>query len=268
MKSKVESLKLIIKNKKMKKESLSIMTVKTLLAVIIFAGIGTIIIGGGYIIGEYSKNTENKITTKPVNQETENYYDLLEKKCESDSCCLDAIEFMQENNYKETDEDGRCSEGFYRVMGHCEHLLQWCVPIEESYCIDEQDNHRELGEILSESPTMFMRCDRFGNISTNYILSCGNEKLVVSGGFGVVDRKAPSKSFSVGGEGMLGFTWTVDNNKHKTFSGGPGYFFVTCDKEKAAIFYSHPIEMGSDDYVYEKRFFDGNSVVEISCSYL
>ncbi len=39
----------------MKKESLSIMTVKTLLAVIIFAGIGTIIIGGGYIIWEYSK---------------------------------------------------------------------------------------------------------------------------------------------------------------------------------------------------------------------
>ena len=56
----------------MKKESLSLITVKTLLAVIIFAGIGTIIIGGGYIIGEYSKNgTANKIT-KPVDQETEN----------------------------------------------------------------------------------------------------------------------------------------------------------------------------------------------------
>ncbi len=44
----------ISKNKNMKKEPLSIMTVKTLLAVIIFAGIGTIIIGGAYLIGKQS----------------------------------------------------------------------------------------------------------------------------------------------------------------------------------------------------------------------
>ena len=63
----------------MKKEILSIMTVKILLAVIIFAGMGTIIVGGGYIIGEYSKSeTENKIL-KPVNQETKSCVEEGEK---------------------------------------------------------------------------------------------------------------------------------------------------------------------------------------------
>ena len=61
-----------LKTKIMKKESLSVMTVKTLLAVVIFTGIGTIIIGGGYIIGEYSKNRANNKITEPVDQEIEN----------------------------------------------------------------------------------------------------------------------------------------------------------------------------------------------------
>ena len=118
----------------MKKESLSVMTVKTLLAVLLFAGIGTIIIGGGYIVGEYSKNTENKITTKPVNQETENYYDLLEKKCDGDNCCVSSLEYMKENNYKEADDSGRCSEGFDRDMMACITSYHWCVPIKEKKC--------------------------------------------------------------------------------------------------------------------------------------
>ncbi|MCK4591991.1 hypothetical protein KAT63_00955 [Candidatus Parcubacteria bacterium] len=69
----------------MRKESLSLMTIKTLLAVIIFAGMGTIIIGGGYIIGEYYKNTENEVVITPANynQETKNYYNLLEKNCKN-----------------------------------------------------------------------------------------------------------------------------------------------------------------------------------------
>ncbi len=49
----------------MKKEPLSIMTVKTLLAVVIFVGIGTIIISGGYLIGDYYKN---KVDNKVVKQ--------------------------------------------------------------------------------------------------------------------------------------------------------------------------------------------------------
>jgi len=53
----------------MKKESLSVMTVKTLLAVLLFAGIGTIIIGGGCIVWEYSKNKAGNQIVKPADQE-------------------------------------------------------------------------------------------------------------------------------------------------------------------------------------------------------
>ncbi len=52
----------------MKKESLSVIIIKTLLAVVIFTGIGTIIIGGGYLIGDYYKykNAINDKMIKPV----------------------------------------------------------------------------------------------------------------------------------------------------------------------------------------------------------
>ena len=54
----------------MKKESLSLITIKTLLAVVIFVGVGTIIIDGGYIIGEYFKNGgDNKISNKTIQRE-------------------------------------------------------------------------------------------------------------------------------------------------------------------------------------------------------
>jgi len=257
-------------NKQKQKEPLSIMIAKTALAIAVITGIGTIIFGGGMVIMKYYNSEVNNRVVKTVDRETENYYDVLEKKCAGDSCCLSSLKIMKENNYKEADEDGNCPERFYKDLRHCKNLLQWCVPIEESYCIDEQDNRRELGEIFSESPTMFMKCNRFGNVSNYHILSCGSEKLVISEGlegFGIVSRKAPSESFSIGSEGTLGFTWTINDKKYLTFSGGPGSFFVACDKEKAAIFYSHLVEMGSNDYMYEKRFFDGNSVVEISCSY-
>ena len=46
---------------KNKKESLSIMIVKTLLAVIIFAGVGTIIIGGGLLIGNYNELSKSVV---------------------------------------------------------------------------------------------------------------------------------------------------------------------------------------------------------------
>jgi len=41
-------------------------TVKMLLAILLFAGIGTIIIGGGYIIREYYENATSWKTTEPV----------------------------------------------------------------------------------------------------------------------------------------------------------------------------------------------------------
>ena len=60
----------------MKKEVLSVIFVRTLLAVLLFAGMGMIIFGGGCIIWEYSKCATNNQITKPVDQETKNYYDI------------------------------------------------------------------------------------------------------------------------------------------------------------------------------------------------
>jgi len=114
----------------MKKESLSIIFVKTLLAVLLFAGIGTIIIGGGYIIGEYYKNEGNNQIVKPVDQE-KNYYNVLEKKCDNDKCCLASLKRMRANNHKKADENGNCPEGFFMNGLKCKTSYQWCEPIEK-----------------------------------------------------------------------------------------------------------------------------------------
>ncbi len=125
----------------MKKEALSIMIIKTLLGVIIFAGMGIIIIGGVYIIGSYHNAGVDKKITKPVDQETENHYNVLEKKCAGNSCCVSSLKTMKENNYKEADESGECPEGFYMDMMKCITSYQWCVPMEEIDWRDcEQDS--------------------------------------------------------------------------------------------------------------------------------
>ena len=136
----------------MQKEALSVVTVKTLLAVLLFAGLGTIIVGGGYIIGEYSKTQNNKIV-KPVDQETENYYNLLEEKCNGDNCCVSSLKTMRANNYKEADKNGKCPVGFFMNMMKCIASYQWCEPIGEK-CIKE-------GRILSieERLAGFPCCD-------------------------------------------------------------------------------------------------------------
>ena len=63
--------------------------------------------------------------------ETENYYNLLEKKCAGNSCCLASLKGMKENNYKEADENGNCPEGFRidGIKGKCITDLSWCEPI-------------------------------------------------------------------------------------------------------------------------------------------
>jgi len=78
----------------MKKESLLIRTVKTLLAVIIFTGVGTIIIGGAWLIGKQYK-TNDKIV-KSVNQETE----AVSKKDISE-CEKISVKFRKEECYAE-----------------------------------------------------------------------------------------------------------------------------------------------------------------------
>ena len=125
----------------MKKEALSTVIIKILLAILLFTGMGTIIIGGGYIIGEYYKNITSNQVIKPIDQE-ENYYDILEKKCDNDSCCLSSLKVMRENNYREANENGECLEGFNGNMMRCITSLKWCEltkEIEWSSCEKDFD---------------------------------------------------------------------------------------------------------------------------------
>ncbi|MCK5123357.1 MAG: hypothetical protein KAQ87_04405 [Candidatus Pacebacteria bacterium] len=152
----------------MKKESLQTTTVKTLLAVLLFAGMGTIIIGGGYIIGEYGKNRINNQITKPVNQE-ENYYDVLEKKCDGDGCCLASLKVMRENNYKEADKNGNCPEGFNRNMMRCIISYQWCEPIKKNSAKDEIEKIALCEKIIYKNSKDRCYCD--------YAMSKNNRSL-------------------------------------------------------------------------------------------
>ena len=75
---------------KQNKESLQTITVKTLLAVLLFAGMGTIIIGGGYIIGEYGKISNNQTNNKIWNSIykcSEEYPEFCDRSCNIDSDC-------------------------------------------------------------------------------------------------------------------------------------------------------------------------------------
>ena len=247
----------------MKKESLSIIFVKTLLAVLLFAGVGTIIVGGGYIIGEYSKNKVSNEILKPANQEAENYYDVLEKKCDGNTCCLSSLKIMKENNYKEASKDYKCPDRFKLGGLRCINSLKWCELIKE--CVDDQNNRREIGEIWLESPTMFMKCNKFGSVASNYVLSCGNEKLIISNSLSFdensIYRDISSSPFSIGTDGSLRYTWIIDGNKYTSSSGGPTGVFASCEDEKATIFHFG----GMGESYYSKTFFDDNYKIRIKC---
>lgn len=84
--------------------------------------------GIGHITGLYAEYWVENKAVRLVNQETENYYNLLEKKCASDSCCLSSLKAMKENNYKEADE---CLKGYQMNGLRCVTSYQWCEPMEE-----------------------------------------------------------------------------------------------------------------------------------------
>ena len=105
------------------------MIVKTLLAVIVFAGVGTIIIGGAWLIGKDYKNGANNEITKSVDQEIEDYYSVLKKECPMSSCYLWSLRYMKENDYKKRGKFEQCPEGFESKRLECHDSLSWCRPV-------------------------------------------------------------------------------------------------------------------------------------------
>ena len=93
----------------MKKEALSIAIIKILLAILLFTGMGTIIVGGGYIIGGYYKNIISNQVIKPIKEVkwescVENsdcearfshcncQYHCVDKNMETDDCTVECDE--------------------------------------------------------------------------------------------------------------------------------------------------------------------------------
>ena len=69
----------------MKKEPLSIITIKTLLAVIIFTGVGTIIIGGGLLIGMDGKVSNNRLPKPVIEKKQKEKLDIKTGNAEIDN---------------------------------------------------------------------------------------------------------------------------------------------------------------------------------------
>ena len=171
----------------MKKESLSTIFVKTLLAVLLFAGIGVIIFGGGCIIWEYSKNKIGNEIVKPVDQEAENYYDVLEKKCEN-NCCLRSLRIMKKNNYKEADENEKCQEGFEKsflppegASGFCRDSLKWCQPIQTKIVSIETD---KIEYLVGEKIEITIKNE------TDKIIFIPDSHYLIIEGFGDIEWKS------------------------------------------------------------------------------
>ncbi|MCK5491334.1 MAG: hypothetical protein KAI67_05850 [Candidatus Pacebacteria bacterium] len=149
---------------KQKKESLQAIVVKFFLVILLFTGMGTIIIGGVYIVGEHYKNGIDNKNSKIVenNQENENYYDLLEKKCAGDGCCLSSLRIIRENGYKEADENGKCLEEFRANGFRCEASLQWCEPIEKGSVETTEQELNIIGNYINGIMSMCAQnCDRY-----------------------------------------------------------------------------------------------------------
>ena len=77
-------------NKPSKKERLSLMTVKTLLAILLFTGMAVIIIGGGYIIVKYTLISPDKTDLPIINP-------IVEAQCEVNSDCY--LVYVSDKDY-------------------------------------------------------------------------------------------------------------------------------------------------------------------------
>ena len=112
----------------MKKEALSVMTVKTLLAVLLFAGMGTIIVGGGCIIWEYSKKSNNQFSNNnkilnPTNECLGSNSKFCDRDCQADSDCKYTCGCSAINKNEMCDDEGiiyDCVDHYVRCeKGEC-----------------------------------------------------------------------------------------------------------------------------------------------------
>ncbi len=126
----------VVKKSHNKKVYFAIAIIFTAIAIGMFLGI--IVIVNNYEYSQVYKNLLNN--KKDAATEQENYYDVLEKKCGDDSCCLASLKYMKENNYKEADGNGNCPGGFKRNNMWCNTFsvsLKWCEPIKKNSTKDE-----------------------------------------------------------------------------------------------------------------------------------
>ena len=249
---------------KQKKEPLSFMTIKTLLGILLFTGMGTIIIGGVYIIGEHYKNKASNQIMKPVDQETENYYDLLEKKCD-DSCCLSSSKRMRANNYKKADKNGKCPEGFYMDMLKCVTSYQWCEPMEEiewENCEQDSDCEARFSHCDCqyhcvnkniEADDCAVECDKTGPIISECI--CENNKCV--------EEKDDTSNWQTYRNEEFGFGVVFDKEykdiwKSKTTS------YTNEDILARTDFYfkDYQTHIFSNIRIYDSEWFHKNSLIE------
>ncbi len=115
----------------MKKESLSVMTVKTFLTVLLFAGIGTIIIGGGYIILEYYKDGMSD-KTKWSEENSGEYLGGNFYKKDGEIYCMDLkVEGVDLETFKVlSDEESYAGYGFAKDKSHIYFSHAVCLGFE------------------------------------------------------------------------------------------------------------------------------------------
>ena len=123
---------------KQKKEPLSLMIVKTLLGILLFTGMGTIIIGGVYIIGEYYKNGIDNKTIKIVESNQE---EKLATYCETDSDCEGYLSYNTCETFcaNKDEKNQKIIDGFEKV---CD-LTLWFASQPECGCVDNKCQQKE-----------------------------------------------------------------------------------------------------------------------------
>ena len=140
-----------------KKEPFSLMTVKTLLAVLLFTGMGVIIIGGGYIIVRYTIISPNKIDMSITNP-------VIETQCEIDSdcklaytgsnICLPCDTSIEEYKCLSLEETKKIEEKRFKRMVDDNIFCERCLEKPQHICVCSNGKCEKVKEGLIEEVTV------------------------------------------------------------------------------------------------------------------